>query len=86
MLSQAQEWYREDAVGRALKRATARSSGEGGEAMVSSPLAVPREDVFVTTKIHPRDFGLERIRAMLETSDGNLQVGGAAADLLMTYL
>lgn len=140
-VSQAQEWYREDAVGRAVNKKKKKkeqttslaeprkpsppqwqseageeqASGVGddsssvgagtgvgaggvrlgvevgvagvgagvggvgvgaGAGGVTSGLAVPREDVFVTTKIHPRDFGAERLRAMVEASDGNLQVRG----------
>lgn len=92
---QAQEWYREEAVGRAVRRATfaeaTAPSGEGGErenaintvegaaakegGSSGGGGALSREHLFVTTKIHPRDFAAERMSAMVETSNRNLQVG-----------
>ncbi|CAM9544671.1 unnamed protein product [Ascophyllum nodosum] len=84
--AQAQEWYQEDAVGRALKRATGVEQkttpveGEGGDAVAAEgrvwlPSGVPlsRGDVFVTTKIHPRDFSPERMGSMMESSVQNLE-------------
>lgn len=79
---QAEEWYREDAVGRALARAS--SNGDGGsvqseekedaETDVEAAL-LSRREVFVTTKLHPRDFDAERSSIMVESSKRNLQVG-----------
>ncbi|KAG2439469.1 hypothetical protein HXX76_004823 [Chlamydomonas incerta] len=59
--AQAREWYREDLVGRALNRfleaapaANASAAGAGAGAK-----SVRREDVFVTSKLHPRHLGYE---------------------------
>ena len=92
---QAQEWYREEAVGKAIKQATlsaetnALSVNGGhasrvGEAEEGLEAARPesgaaaatlfRENVFVTTKIHPRDYSTERIGAVVAASKANLQV------------
>ncbi|CAM9482733.1 unnamed protein product, partial [Hapterophycus canaliculatus] len=93
---QAQEWYREEAVGQAVRRATlvepelaVRESGgrgrdgvEGGTTHAApAAAALPRESVFVTTKVHPRDFAAERMRAMVETSSSNLH----GVDLLLLH-
>ncbi|CAM9524849.1 unnamed protein product [Ectocarpus fasciculatus] len=85
--AQAQEWYREEAVGRALKQATSmktdlspREEGESTSAMSGAAL-LSREHVFVTTKIHPRDFSAERLGATVETSSSNLQ----GVDLLLLH-
>ncbi|KAF5843839.1 NADP-dependent oxidoreductase domain-containing protein [Dunaliella salina] len=43
---QAREWYREDLVGAALEAWLKDNAGSS-----------PRESLFLTTKIHPRDFG-----------------------------
>lgn len=85
----AYEWYREDAVGRAITQATAATadmqplsptSGGGEDEAVGrtedsrAAQALSREDISVTTKIHPRDFSPERLRAVVETSRRNLHV------------
>lgn len=51
------------------------AGGSSASAVASSSLpAKSRGDVFVTTKIHPRDFGADRLRAIVETSRHNLNV------------
>lgn len=111
-MGQAQEWYREEAVGRAVRQATSAETklppsrggatsgandaeegavqeGDGGGsanraegmAPTSGGMALSREDVFVTTKIHPRDFGAERLGTMVDTSNSNLQVSAKIASL-----
>ncbi|CAN0018619.1 unnamed protein product [Scytosiphon promiscuus] len=110
--AQAQEWYREEAVGLAVKKAISGSPeagrNDGGEAFgaegdgeaagesvgqgsdggdggtthaTPEAGALPREGVFVTTKIHPRDFGAERLRAMVDISRSNLH----GVDLLLLH-
>ncbi|CAM9556010.1 unnamed protein product [Ectocarpus sp. 12 AP-2014] len=86
--AQAQEWYREEAVGRALKQATLTETDlspreEEGESFTetSGATLLPREHVFVTTKIHPRDYGAERLGIMVEASSSNLQ----GVDLLLLH-
>ncbi|CAM9785058.1 unnamed protein product [Pylaiella littoralis] len=113
--AQAQEWYREDAVGRAVRRATSAAEklppsregatseedhakeaaaleGDGGgiadraggiqaARLTSGVATLSREDVFVTTKIHPRDFGIERMTTVVNASNGNLQ----GIDLLLLH-
>ena len=59
--AQAPEWYREDLVGEAI-RAFLASGG------------ATREELFITSKLHPRDHGAERAKAMLESSLTNLGV------------
>lgn len=102
---QAQEWYQEGAVGRAVKHATRVSRSTESETLTSSCIAVEPEDgsgsgciddvvhgpgvngehasasgalsrgdVFVTTKVHPRDFSSDRLRVMLEASRTKLDV------------
>lgn len=117
---QAQEWYREDAVGRAVRRATSAAEklppsregatseedhakevaaleGDGGgianraggiqaARLTSGVAALSREDVFVTTKIHPRDFGIERMTTVVNASNGNLQVSAKFASLGLRVL
>lgn len=77
-------------MGRALDRFTAAAhnnpepTGKHGEAghatdeeilSTTTPMSsVPRHDVFVTTKIHPRDFGSDRLRDMVKTSVESLKV------------
>lgn len=112
VLRQAPEWYREEAVGRSVRRAAISAetnplSSKGGEALnpgeaeqeavqrgggrgraggaegveagrsESGAATLSREHVFVTTKIHPRDFSAERIGATVEASKTNLQVRAA---------
>lgn len=81
---QAYEWYREDAVGRALKRSTEPQlppgEGKGPEEeqqriLLPSGAPLTRGDLFVTTKIHPRDFGPDRVAATMDTSIRTLEVG-----------
>lgn len=50
------------------------TEGVEAAAVTSGSVALSREDVFVTTKIHPRDFGAERMGNMVDTSKDNLQV------------
>lgn len=52
--AQAREWYREDAV------------GAGIIAWYSS--GIPRQDIFITTKVHPRDFGKTTTKTAIERS------------------
>lgn len=106
-VGQAQEWYREEAVGRAVRLATGLAekipTNRGGEddaqggvaqegdgsgstdgeetaaaALKSASVALSREEVFVTTKIHPRDFGAERMGTMVDASNRNLQVSASS--------
>jgi diketogulonate reductase-like aldo/keto reductase len=51
--AQAREWYREDLVGAALRA-------------VSS--TIPRDQIFITTKVHPRDLGSHATKAAIEKS------------------
>ncbi|KAG2445247.1 hypothetical protein HYH02_008715 [Chlamydomonas schloesseri] len=63
--AQAREWYREDLVGRALNRflqqqqqqSTAANASAGG--VGAGVKAVRREDIFITSKLHPRHLGYE---------------------------
>ncbi|GFR43408.1 hypothetical protein Agub_g4489, partial [Astrephomene gubernaculifera] len=50
--AQAREWYREDLVGEAMWDFIAAAGAGGGG-------AVRREDIFVTSKLHPRHLGYE---------------------------
>ena len=59
--AQAPEWYREDLVGDAVKAFLA--SG-----------AAKREELFLTSKLHPRDLGAERTTEMVQSSLANLGV------------
>ena len=59
--AQAPEWYREDMVGEAI-RAFLASGG------------ATREELFITSKLHPRDHGEKRAKAMVESSLTNLGV------------
>ena len=61
--SGATEWYREDLVGDALAAEIAAS--EGG---------LEREDVFVTSKLHPRHFAMEDARVQVEKTLRSLRV------------
>eukprot|EP00752_Nemacystus_decipiens_P003477 g3212.t1 len=101
MVLLAQEWYREEAVGKALNRATFSvetnplssnggqalkagdaEEGVGGARQESGPAAtLSRQHVFVTTKIHPRDYGAERIGAVVAASSTNLR----GIDLLLLH-
>lgn len=80
--AQAWEWYREEAVGRALKLVAGASSCDateehGGETCNPDANPTPRlsrEDLFVTTKIHPRDFAPDRLRELFDISRSNLNV------------
>lgn len=51
--AQAREWYREDLVGAAVRA-------------VSS--TIPRDQIFITTKVHPRDLGSHATKAAIEKS------------------
>lgn len=50
--------------------------GPPGSGAATATTTLSRERVFVTTKIHPRDFGAERIGAAVATSNTNLHVRG----------
>ncbi len=51
--AQASEWYREDLVGAAVH--AVRST-------------IPRDEIFITTKVHPRDLGSHATKAAIEKS------------------
>jgi diketogulonate reductase-like aldo/keto reductase len=51
--AQATEWYREDLVGAAVR---AENS------------TIPRDQIFITTKVHPRDLGSHATKAAIEKS------------------
>ena len=54
--AQAKEWYNEDDLGTALRQHP----------------EVPRNELFLTTKMHPRDHGYERTKEVFEQSLKNL--------------
>jgi diketogulonate reductase-like aldo/keto reductase len=56
--AQASEWYDEEAVGRAV---------------ASVAGTIPRKDVFLTTKVHPRYFGYEQTLESFKRSLEKLQ-------------
>jgi diketogulonate reductase-like aldo/keto reductase len=65
--AQAKEWYNEDDLGAALKQHS----------------EVPREELFLTTKMHPRDHGYERTLVVFDESLKNL--GTTYIDLFMLH-
>lgn len=62
-------------------RATAEGDGDvNGDSGCAAALSgsstpyVSRDDIFVTTKIHPRDFAADRLREMVQASRETLNV------------
>lgn len=66
--AQARAWYREDLVGKALRERRGR---------------VPREDVFLTSKLHPIHFGFNRTLAQFQQSLHDLNT--AYLDLFLLH-
>ncbi|KAG5188350.1 Aldo/Keto reductase [Tribonema minus] len=67
--AQAYEWYNERGVGAALLKA----SEEGEVIFIRTPRkCIPRDSIFVTSKLHPRDFGA-RTRKQFHESLHDLQ-------------
>ena len=71
--AQAREWYREDLVGKALAQAAASKN--------IAP--IPRDQIFITTKVHPRDFGAEATEAAMARSFNDL--GTAYVDMVLLH-
>jgi len=69
--AEAQEWYDDQALGSALR-----------EFLQDNP-HVSREDIFLTTKLHPKNFGTENTRKAVEDMLDRLQV--AYIDLLLIH-
>jgi diketogulonate reductase-like aldo/keto reductase len=65
--AQAKEWYNEEDLGAALKKHP----------------DISREELFLTTKMHPRDHGYERTKVVFEESLKNL--GTKYIDLFMLH-
>lgn len=65
----ATEWYDEAGVGRAL---ASQPQGEG-------------LDVFIATKVHPRDLGRTRTRAAVQSSVARFAEFGATVDLVLLH-
>ena len=78
---QAEEWYDEAAVGRAisawLDEGGDSSSGGPGPIEGARSNSRQRGDLFVTTKMHPRDHGFESTKRRVRESRANLSGGGA---------
>jgi len=67
--AQAEEWYREDAVGKGILSASNNIASIYNR---STDNEIERIKITVVTKIHPRSFALEKMRSMLLISIRNL--------------
>jgi diketogulonate reductase-like aldo/keto reductase len=72
--AQAVEWYREDEAGSGMHTFLGGNSNTG---------SLTREDIFVTTKMHPRNLGFEATLAAFKTSPVNLKTD--YVDLFMLH-